>query len=153
MSATMSVEEFQLREPGVRQDSRPAPPNGGIQAWLKVFGCFLVFVNTYGVASTYGAYQAQYQSHELTAYSPSSISWIGTTQVFLLGVSGVVAGPIYDRGYAHTVLSVGGFLVVLGLFMLSISQTYLQILFSQGSCVGIGTLPNPIHAAPHTNTP
>lgn len=116
----------------------PSSPNGGVRAWLKVLGCFLVFINTYGMASTYGAYQAYYQNHGLVDFSASSISWIGTSQIFLLGLAGVVAGPFYDRGYVRSTLGLGGFLIVFGLFMLSISRSYTAILLSQGICIGVG---------------
>ncbi|KAF4427554.1 MFS transporter asaE [Colletotrichum fructicola] len=98
----------------------PNCPNGG-KAWLKVGGSWLIFMNTYGIASTYGAYQAYYQTEKLASTSPSAISWIGTTQVFLLGFTGILAGPLYDSGYIRSLLAVGGFLVVFGFFMLSLA--------------------------------
>lgn len=121
-------------------ESVQSSPDGGISAWLRVLGCFLIFNNTYGLAATYGAYQAYYQSHGLTAHSPSSISWIGTTQIFMLGLTGMIAGPLYDRGFVRSVLLLGCFLVVFGVFMLSLSHTYYQILLSQGFCIGVGLL-------------
>lgn len=78
-------------------------------------------MNTDGIASTYGAYQAYYQTDKLASSSPSAISWIGTTQVFLLGFTGIFAGPLYNSGYIRSLLAVGGFLVVFGFFMLSLA--------------------------------
>ncbi|KAL3295004.1 MFS general substrate transporter [Colletotrichum asianum] len=110
----------------------PNCPNGG-KAWLKVGGSWLIFMNTYGIASTYGAYQAYYQTEKLASSSPSAISWIGTIQVFLLGFTGILAGPLYDSGYIRSLLAVGGFLVVFGFFMLSLAAEYFHIVLSQGS--------------------
>ncbi|KAK3713010.1 hypothetical protein LTR37_008695 [Vermiconidia calcicola] len=115
------------------------PPNGGTSAWLKVFGCFLIFINTYGIASSFGSYQAFYEIHGLPGYSPSAISWIGTVQVFLLGFMGILAGPLYDRGHVCLLLATGCFMLVFGFFMLSISHEFYQIMLSQGVCVGLGT--------------
>lgn len=53
-------------------------------------------------------------------------------------VVGFLSGPIYDRGYFRALLVVGTFGVVFGHFMLSICNTYWQVLLAQGFCVGIG---------------
>lgn len=42
-------------------------------------------------------YQEYYQSHQLHNQSPSSISWIGSLQVFFLFAGGVIGGPLFDR--------------------------------------------------------
>lgn len=51
---------------------------------------------------------------------------------------GVIAGPIYDRGYFRYLDKIGGFLVVFGLMMLSISRSYWSIFLSQGLVIGLG---------------
>jgi hypothetical protein len=119
---------------------QPAEPqnSGGMAAWLKILGCFFVFMNTWGLASSFGVYQAYYEANTLSSYSPSAISWIGTLQVFLLGFTGIFAGPLYDRGYVQALLGIGFLLVTLGLFMLSLSTSYYEVLLSQGICIGIG---------------
>ena len=71
-------------------------------------------------------------------YSSSAISWIGTTQGFLLFVVGIFAGPIFDLGYMRALISVGTFLVVFGLMMTSISTEYYQLFLAHGVVVGIG---------------
>jgi hypothetical protein len=72
------------------------PPNDTVTAWLKVLGGFFVFVNTWGIASSFGVYQAFYEANTLASYSPSAISWIGTVQVFFLEFIRIFAGPLYN---------------------------------------------------------
>lgn len=123
-------------------DSNVEPGNGGqpkSNAWLRVLGCFFVFVNSYGLASSFGVYQAYYETELLSSYSVSAISWIGTTQLFLLGFVGVLSGPLCDRGYGQALLIAGCSMVVLGVFMTSVAKRYWQILLCQGFCIGIGT--------------
>lgn len=125
---------------GLTDNDQNSVQNGGIQGFLKVFGCFCVFFITLGMASTFGSYQAYYESGPLQSYSPSAISWIGTTQVFLLSFMGLFSGIFYDRGYTRSVLALGMTLIVLGLMTLSLTQAFWQILLTQGICVGFGML-------------
>lgn len=136
----------------------PPPPDGGLHAWLKVFGGFLIYVcptpispapqtlltniyiqiNIWGFTLSYGAFQAYYKSDLLSSASPSAISWIGTVQAWLLIFFGVLSGPLFDLGYFRVMLVVGNFLVVFGIMMLSLSSTYWQVFLSQGICMGLG---------------
>ena len=95
--------------------------------------------NSWGVINTFGSYQAYYETDLLTSSSPSSISWIGSIQAFLLLFIGALTGPIYDAGYFRELLIVGAVLLVLGQMMLSLCHAYWQILLAQAFCIGIGT--------------
>jgi MFS family permease len=90
------------------------------------------------VVNTFGVYQTYYETDLLRGHSPSSISWIGTVQGFLLFLVGVVAGPVFDKGYLKTLIAVGSFLVVFGLMMTSLSDQYYQVFLAHGVTVGIG---------------
>ncbi|KAH6878173.1 major facilitator superfamily domain-containing protein [Alternaria rosae] len=116
----------------------PPPPDGGLHAWLKVFGGFMIYINIWGFTLTYGAFQTYYRTTLLTSSTPSAISWIGTVQAWLLIVIGVLSGPLFDLGYFRSMLLVGNFLVVLGIMMLSLSTQYWQVFLSQGVCMGLG---------------
>ncbi|KAH7402456.1 major facilitator superfamily domain-containing protein [Pyrenochaeta sp. MPI-SDFR-AT-0127] len=116
----------------------PPPPDGGLHAWLKVFGGFMIYINIWGFTLTYGAFQAYYKSSLLSSSSPSAISWIGTVQGWLLIVIGVLSGPLFDLGYFRPMLLLGNFLVVFGIMMLSLSTKYWQVFLSQGVCMGLG---------------
>jgi MFS family permease len=114
------------------------PPDGGLLAWLQVAAGFALFFNTWGMISAFSVFQTYYESGDLFRTSSSDISWIGSIQSFLLQLTGLVAGPIYDRGYLRLLLVTGNFLVVLGLMMLSLCTEYWQALLAQAFCVGIG---------------
>ncbi|KAI3325975.1 monocarboxylate permease-like protein, mch4 [Xylariaceae sp. AK1471] len=114
------------------------PPNGGLVAWLQVAAGFVLFFNTWGILSSFGVFQSYYESGDLFVTSSSNISWIGSIQSFLLQLTGLVAGPLYDRGYLRALLITGMALVLLGLFALSASTQYYQALLSQGFSIGIG---------------
>ncbi|KAH8202773.1 hypothetical protein TruAng_003044 [Truncatella angustata] len=95
-----------------------APPNGGTLAWMQVAGCFALYLNT---------------------FSPSAISWIGSTQAFCLMSIGVFIGPLYDAGYFRALLIAGTFLVTFGFMMTSISSEYWHVFLAQGIAIGLGT--------------
>ncbi|KAB5522942.1 major facilitator superfamily domain-containing protein [Coniochaeta sp. 2T2.1] len=114
------------------------PPNGGLLAWLQVAAGFAILFNTWGMISAFSVFQTYYESGELFVASSSNISWIGSIQSFLLQLTGLVAGPVYDRGYLCLLLVTGSFMVVFGLMMLSLCDKYWQALLAQAFCVGIG---------------
>jgi MFS family permease len=116
----------------------PPPPNGGLAAWLQVAASFAVFFNTWGVLNTFGVFQTYYETGVLFTESSSNISWIGSVQSYCLLLVGLIAGPIYDRGYLRALLSVGSFLIVFGFMMLSLCTTYWQAVLAQGFCIGMG---------------
>ncbi|KAL4783316.1 major facilitator superfamily domain-containing protein [Aspergillus varians] len=123
------------------QEQRPprkSIPNGGLEAWVSVVAVFCVFVNTWGLISTYGAFQEFYQTVLLRDESPSSISWIGSVQATLIVMVGIVSGPLVDLGYLRPLIISGSFLVVFGMMMTSLATQYYQVILAQGFCVGIG---------------
>ncbi|KAH6884920.1 major facilitator superfamily domain-containing protein [Thelonectria olida] len=134
---SVSLEQSILQ---IEQQSPPPQPNeapdGGLVAWVQVFLAHIVFFNTWGVANGYGIFQ-QYYTQTL-GESESSISWIGSVQVFFLFLVGVPAGRLTDGGHFRLIFTCGVFLQVLGIFMASLSKTYWQIFLAQAVCVGIG---------------
>ncbi|KAI0198181.1 MFS general substrate transporter [Astrocystis sublimbata] len=110
----------------------------GVHDYLKVVGLFFVYFITLGQVSSFSTYQDYYQETLLPDYTASTISWIGTSQVFLLGIVGILSGAMHDRGYIHEALCPGFVLLILGLLLLSFSTLYWHILLSQGFLIGIG---------------
>ncbi|XXH05359.1 flavodoxin-like fold protein [Hypoxylon texense] len=132
------------------QDTEPQPqppavppkpfeiPDGGLTAWLQVFGAFVVMMATWGLVNTFGVYQTYYETDLLQSSTSSEISWIGSLQGALLMMGGIVSGPLFDAGYFHALTASGLFFVVFGLFMTSLCETYWQVLLAQGICIGLG---------------
>ncbi|KAF9637981.1 Major facilitator superfamily [Lasiodiplodia theobromae] len=114
----------------------PPAPDGGFKAWTQVFMGHLVLINGWGYLSSFGLFQSYYTT-SLSA-TPSAISWIGSIQIFLVYLVGTFSGRALDAGYYHTVLTLGSFLQVLGVFMTSISTQYWQLFLAQGICKGLG---------------
>ena len=87
------------------------------------------FINSFGIFQTYYA--------TILPESPSTISWIGSTQVFLLFLVGTITGRLTDAGYFRPVFLFGSTLQLIGIFSSSYATTYPQLLASQGLCMGL----------------
>ncbi|WFD33185.1 hypothetical protein MSPP1_004243 [Malassezia sp. CBS 17886] len=116
----------------------PSIPDGGFLAWLQVAGSFTFFFNAWGLANSFGTFQTYYISR-YPDQSASNISLIGSIQCFLLFLTGALTGPLFDMGYFYYLETVGAFLVVFGMMMTSLTNSYWQVMLSQGLCVGIGS--------------
>ncbi|KAI0881348.1 MFS general substrate transporter [Annulohypoxylon maeteangense] len=113
-------------------------PDGGLDAWLQVFGAFVIMITTWGLINSFGVYQTYYETDLLRTNTSSDISWIGSLQGALLMIGGIISGPFFDAGHFHALTISGLFLVIFGLFMTSLCATYWQVLLAQGICVGLG---------------
>ncbi|KAJ7278872.1 MFS general substrate transporter, partial [Mycena rebaudengoi] len=82
-------------------------------------------------------YTRQFLSNE----TPSTISWIGSVQLALQYIIGVISGKLFDNGHFHTVMLPGTVLFLLSSFMLSLAKPhhFYQVLLSQGFGMGIGS--------------
>lgn len=127
-----AVQKITSRSAG---DNKP-PPDGGVQAWTIVLFAHLTGFCTWGLANSFGILQ----THYVTALGrpQSDISWIGSIQSFLLFGLSIFSGRATDSGYFHQTYALGTILLLLGIFMASISTTYWQIFLSNGLCCGLG---------------
>ncbi|KAI4597937.1 hypothetical protein KJ359_003744 [Pestalotiopsis sp. 9143b] len=117
--------------------SQPSePPDGGCVAWTQVLLMHIVFFNTWGVANGYGIFQNYYTS--VLGETESSVSWVGSCQVFFLFSVGAITGRLSDAGHFKPVFAIGVFLQLLGIFMTSLATEFWQIVLAQAVCLGIG---------------
>jgi MFS family permease len=98
-------------------------------AWLAI-------MNSWGFVNSFGAFQTYYTS--ILPESPSTISWIGSTQACLVFCLGVFSGRALDAGYFRPTIMVGIVFQLVGIFTMSVAKTYWQLLLTQGICTGIG---------------
>ncbi|CVL06681.1 related to monocarboxylate transporter [Fusarium mangiferae] len=115
------------------------PPDGGLTAWLQVLGSFLINLNNFGLANSFGVFQTYYETTLLRQHSSSAISWIGTLQVSLILIIGVFSGPLFDQGYFYPILVVSSLMLTFALMMLSLSTQYYQVMLTWGVLGGICT--------------
>ncbi|KAI9811784.1 MAG: hypothetical protein M1826_003095 [Phylliscum demangeonii] len=117
------------REPG-------PPPDGGRAAWTQAVISHLVVLNTWGYINSYGVFQSYYV--ETLGHPPSDIAWVGSTQIFLIFFVGTFSGRATDAGLFRPTFLAGSVLVLVGIFMTSLTTRYWQLFLSQGVCMGLG---------------
>ncbi|GJE93675.1 hypothetical protein PsYK624_098350 [Phanerochaete sordida] len=113
-------------DPEARQAEVPKKefPEGGLRGWATVAGAFCVQFCGFGYTSSFGVYQDYYVRVYLPNESASAISWIGSVNAFVVVGCGLFAGQLYDRGYFKLAVYLGSYLLVIGLFMLSLAQPH-----------------------------
>ncbi|KAJ1323852.1 MFS transporter MCT family solute carrier family 16 (monocarboxylic acid transporters) member 10 [Microdochium nivale] len=118
--------------------SPSGPPNSGTRAWLQVMGSFMLYMNTWGLLSSYGTIQTYYETELLQSDTSFRISIIGALQSFLLVFLGFLAGPIYDAGFFRYLLIAGSVLIFVGTLAQSFCTQLWHLIIAEGLCVGLG---------------
>jgi hypothetical protein len=57
-------------------------PECGLKAYLTVLGAFIALFCTFGHMNAFGTFQAWYAAHQLQHMPASTISWIGSLQLW-----------------------------------------------------------------------
>jgi MFS family permease len=122
------------RRSAISFDPGPAP-DGGTKAWLQVLCTHLTIFTTFGFFTSFGVYQTYYST--TLRIAPSTISWIGSLQVFLLFFLGTFTGRATDAGLFRHVYITGAIFQLVGIFTLAESTKVWQVFLSQGVCLGI----------------
>ncbi|KAG1841288.1 MFS general substrate transporter [Suillus subluteus] len=111
---------------------------GGFLGCLTLFGGFVGSFATMGQVSSFGTYQAWYLEHQLSAYSPSEISWIGGLQLWFMMFSGGFVGRLFDAYGPTPLLASGTLIYTLSLMMTSLATRYYEFMIAQGFLLGLG---------------
>lgn len=90
-----------------------------------------------GYFNSFGAFQAYYM--DTLNETQSTISWIGSIQLWMVFFVGTWSGRALDAGLFAPTYILGASMQVLGVFMTSISHTFWQLLLAQGVCTGLGS--------------
>ncbi|KAK9238830.1 major facilitator superfamily domain-containing protein [Lipomyces kononenkoae] len=113
-------------------------PDVGLRPWLAALGGFCAQFCSFGYMNVIGVFQAYYATHQLIDLSPSTISWIGSLQSFILAFGGLFCGRICDM-YGPRWLTVPGcLLLTFGVCMTAICTEYYQFVLAQGVCSALG---------------
>ena len=57
--------------------------DGGLSAWLTVFGAFFALFCSFGQMNAFGTFQSWYTTHQLRHLHPSTVAWIGSVQLWI----------------------------------------------------------------------
>ncbi|KAL2783872.1 MFS general substrate transporter [Aspergillus keveii] len=137
-------------------------PEGGVEAWLVVLGCWCGMFCTFGLVNCIGVFEAYYISDRgpLHRYSQGNVSWITSFQAWGIPFGGILVcntlfpsgrfhldwltsnvqfGPLFDRFGPRWILTAGALAYVFGLMMISLSDKYYQIFLSQGIVAAFGS--------------
>ncbi|RYP47285.1 hypothetical protein DL768_006626 [Monosporascus sp. mg162] len=131
--------------PQQQQQSAPPGPNpadfpdGGLEAWLVVFGGWCALFCTFGLVNCVGVFVEYYVNGPLASYGASTVTWITSVQAALMTGGNVIFGRVFDN-YGPRWLLLGGTVVyIFGLMMTSLSTEYYQIILSQGIVSSLGS--------------
>ncbi|KAH8658498.1 major facilitator superfamily domain-containing protein [Xylariales sp. PMI_506] len=111
-------------------------PEGGLRAWVVVSGSAAIMFCGFGYLTGFGIYQQWYTEHQLSSYTQSDISWIGSFQIFLNFAGGLVAGPVLDR-FGYVAVLPASVIYVVSLVLTSFCKEYYQFFLAQAVLSGI----------------
>ncbi len=117
-------------------DPGPAP-DGGMKAWTQVACAWMICVTTWGYVNSFGVFQTYYT--ERLGETRSTVSWVGSIQLWVIFVMSAFSGRALDAGLFIPTLIVGSFIQLIGIFMTSLCRNFWQLLLAQGLCTGLGS--------------
>ncbi|KAM4066015.1 major facilitator superfamily protein [Hirsutella rhossiliensis] len=120
-----------------RELDRIGIPNGGLRAWLVVVGAFIDFMVALGLLNSFGIFQARYEA-KWPDRSTATLTWIGSTQLFVLFAGGLFVGPAFDKYGSRTLMLLGTGCCLASFLCTSWSTNYWHFLLSQGFLFGLG---------------
>ena len=117
-SSPISSNVHMSKEADVFPDETLSPtyPEGGLRAYLVVFGSFCAMTAGFGLTNIVGVFQAYLSTHQLSGYPLGTIGWIFGIYVFLAFFCGAQIGPIFDAKGPRWLVFVGSILLVGGMF-------------------------------------
>ncbi|KAH8664397.1 major facilitator superfamily domain-containing protein [Xylariales sp. PMI_506] len=113
-------------------------PEGGLEAWLVVFGSFCAMLSVYGLINSAAVFESYFSTNQLAAYDSSTIGWIFSLYLFIVFFAGIQVGPVFDRHGPRVLVIAGSLLTVASQLILGLCQTYYQILLTYSVLGGIG---------------
>lgn len=96
-------------------------PEGGLRAWLVVFGCWLSLVACLGLMNTLATFQSYLLEHQLAEHDEGTVGWIFSIYTFVVFFLGLYVGPMFDKYGPRWIIMAGTILTAVGLVLFSIS--------------------------------
>ncbi|KAF2007257.1 MFS general substrate transporter [Amniculicola lignicola CBS 123094] len=113
-------------------------PDGGKDALLCLLGTFCCLFCSFGWLNCIGVFQTYYQTHQLSEYSPDTVAWISSCEIFVMFIPGPIVGFVFDNHGPKWLLVFGTFFHVFGIMMTSLCTEYYQFVLAQGIVSPLG---------------
>ncbi len=114
-------------------------PEGGLHAYLCVFGSFCGLMAALGMMNSIGTYQSYVSQHQLKYSSESDIGWIFGIYAFLSFFAGLQIGPVFDALGPRWLVFAGSVILLVSNLLLGICEKYWHFLLVFGVLGGVGT--------------
>jgi MFS family permease len=114
-------------------------PEGGLRAWLVVFGAWCGVFGSLGIANSLAAFEAHISENQLSSYSPSEVGWIFSLWTFFLFACGIYVGPLFDVYGPRWLILPGSICVVLMFFLLGLCTQFWHFIVVFSILGGIGS--------------
>lgn len=113
-------------------------PEGGLEAWLVVFGSFTGLFGASGLVNSIGTFQAYVDNHQLKEYSSGNNGWIFGMYAFLTFFCGVQIGPIFDARGPRLLVLTGSILIIVQMVAIGFCTQYWHFMLVIGVAGGLG---------------
>nr|QFR37102.1 MFS transporter [Cyberlindnera americana] len=117
-------------------------PDGGLEAWIVVFGSFLGLIPVFGLLNSIGSIQTYISSNQLRGVDSSITGWIFSIYLAIATAGSVFSGTLFDRMGRVEPMVAGTILYSIGLFTTAECTNVYQFILAFGVCVGLGTALN-----------
>ncbi|CAD6576190.1 MAG: hypothetical protein ASARMPRED_007646 [Alectoria sarmentosa] len=135
---TVDAEESANNRTSDRSDDDEDFPEGGLRAWLVVFGSFCTMFMVFGIVNSTGAFLDYFSSNQLRDYSSGQIGWIFSLNLFLVFFCGIYTGKIFDVHGPKVLLAVGSLALVSSMMLLSFCTEYWHFMLDYALLGGLG---------------
>lgn len=113
-------------------------PDGGALAWRQVIVGFFAFFVTWGITTSFGAFQTYFKQVLLPDATTFQLGWINSVQTALILMGAGIAGRLFDNGYFYFLISTGSILSFVSFILIAECKEFYQVLLAQGIGLGLG---------------
>ncbi|KAH3660001.1 hypothetical protein OGAPHI_007206 [Ogataea philodendri] len=113
-------------------------PDGGLKAYIVLFGAFLGFTVNFGLINSVGAVQSYLNNHQLQHVSSSISSLIFSIFLSISYVAGIFSGVLFDEFGSRIPIMTGTVLLFVGLFATGECESVASFVLVFGLIAGTG---------------
>ena len=136
-ATTIAVDEESLYSEKYHNDPTYFP-DGGLRAWLQVVGGFFAVFVTWGLVTSFGAFQSYYRQVLMPGVSSFSMGWISSVQASFLLLGGTISGRLFDIGYFYHLIIFSTVITFFSFMMVAQCTEFYQLILAQGLGIGLG---------------